>query len=292
VITSKAAAEIWRGIEAAFVGLRPHGYDADLLTALAGQGVPSAVIAAFRSNFWVAQETFFKFGNGRWFADADSTVAAQVMRELGETSEVEAGQELLRRFANATRSEYLRRAGPLNDSQLIFAYFKNAGPPVSGAMFASGYKWENGEFVKEMASGVAAVPPVAAVVALVQRAQFGKQAEELLVQMLELADAGLAANDLQGWTTATAKARDALGLIVTNASARVGAPTPKQAEARQNLVKVGLLTAEQEFRVQLIYKAVCETAHKITSREDAVLDVAVSLTAGEFLLRKLLGHRP
>ena len=50
-------------------------------------------------------------------------------------------------------------------------------------------------------------------------------------------------------------------------------------------------TAEQETPLQLIYKAVCETAHKITSRPDAVLDVAVCLVAAEFVLRRLL-ERP
>jgi len=135
------------------------------------------------------------------------------------------------------------------------------------------------------------VPSVPAVVALVQQAGFDEAAEALIIQMLELADEGLAANDMQAWTTATDKAREALGAIVTSISTKLGLPTTKQAEARKHLTKAGVTTIEQETRVQLIYKAVCETAHKITSRHDAVLDVAVCLVTAEFVLHRFL-ERP
>jgi hypothetical protein len=159
------------------------------------------------------------------------------------------------------------------------------------AMAASGYKWQGDKYVKESATTVSEVPPVPAVVALVQRAGFDQPAEELIIQMLELADEGLASNDLQGWTTATNKARDALAEVVAGVSAKVGLQTRSAAEARKQLTKAGVTTAEQETRLQYIYKAVCETAHKITSRHDAVLDVAVCLVTAEFVLRRFL-ERP
>jgi len=89
-------------------------------------------------------------------------------------------------------------------------------------MTASGYKWKDGEYVKESTTTVSEVPPVPGVVALVQQAGFDQRAEELIIQMLELADEGLASNDLQGWTTATNKARDALAQIIASISAKVG----------------------------------------------------------------------
>jgi len=87
-------------------------------------------------------------------------------------------------------------------------------------MTASGYKWKDGEYVKESTTTVSEVPPVPGVVALVQQARFDQPTEELI--MLELADEGLASNDVQGWTTATNKARDALAQIIASISAKVG----------------------------------------------------------------------
>ena len=79
-------------------------------------------------------------------------------------------------------------------------------------------------------------------VALVQQAGFDQRAEELIIRMLELADEGLASKDLQGWTTATNKARDALAQIIASTSAKVGLPTTVQAEARKQLTKAGVIT--------------------------------------------------
>jgi len=113
VITSKAAATIWRGVEAAFTHLRTSGYDLNLLTALAAEEVPDFVTDAFRSDYWKAQATFFTFSNGRWFKDRDADVAGVVLAELKASTPIEVGQELLRRFANAARSEFVRLAQPL-----------------------------------------------------------------------------------------------------------------------------------------------------------------------------------
>jgi len=292
VITSKAAAVIWRGLEAAFVHLRQSGHDANLLTALAAEEVPEQITAAFRLTYWDAHDTFFKLPSGRWFLEEDRLAAEAVLADLNACSPTEGGQELLRRFANAARNEYVRLAGSLagtHGAQML--YCAAAGAPVDHAMAASGYKWKDGEYVKESTTTVSEVLPVPGVVALVQQAGFDQRAEELIIQMLELADEGLASNDLQGWTTATTKARDALAEVVAGVSAKVGLQTRNQADARKQLTKAGVITPEQETRLQYIYKAVCETAHKITSRPDAVLDVAVCLVAAEFVLRRLL-ERP
>jgi hypothetical protein len=292
VITSKAAAGIWRSVEAAFPGLRQHGYNADLLTALAGEDVPDMVAGFFRSgDYWKAHAAFFAFRNGV-FLQRNVVLAMAVLAELEVTTEAEGGEELLRRFANAARSEFFRRAGPIPWAPgRTVQTLPFEATDLDGVMKASGYNWDGDQYRKESATTVPEVPPVPAVVALVQKARFDQLTEELIAQMLELADEGLAANDLNGWTTATDKARDALAQVIAGVSAKVGLQTKNQADARKQLTKAGVITPEQEMRVYLIYKAVCETAHKITSRPDAVLDVAVCLVAAEFVLRRFL-ERP
>jgi len=290
VITAKAAATIWRAVETAFHNLRQAGYDADLLTALAAEEVPEIVTEAFRSGkYWKAHTAFFTFHNGRWFIERDTDIAVAVLSELKASTAVEGGQELLRRFATSARSAFARKARPPTSSQnQSLRPLPLESRDLDRAMAASGYKWDGEQYRRESTTVVPEVPSVPGVVALVQQAKFDQPTEELITQMLELADEGLTASDTQGWITATNKARNALGQIVLSLSAKTGLPTEKQFDARKQLTKAGITTPEQETRVYLIYKAVCETDHKITSRHDAVLDVAICLVTAEFLLRRYL----
>lgn len=292
MITAKSAATIWRGVEAAFTQLRPRGYDADLLTALAAEEVPDLVTDAFRSgDYWKAQAAFLSFHGGRWFRDLDGGVAVALLTHL-KASTAEGGEELLRRFANAARGQFIRVAHPLMSGSRTLRMFPPASKDLDSAMAASGYEWQDDrdEYVKESTTTVPEVPTVPAVVALVQQADFGDDAEKLITRMLELAEEGLSAKDMNGWTTATTKARDVVREVIENVSAKLGLQTTNQTDARKRLTKAGVTTAEQEERVYLIYKAVCEAAHGISSGENAVLDVAVCLVLAEFVLRKYLGR--
>ena len=82
-----------------------------------------------------------------------------MLAELKASTPIEGCQELLRRFANAARSEFVRLARPLpwaRNRTMRALPFESSD--LDHTMTASGYEWQDGEYVKESATTVSEVP--------------------------------------------------------------------------------------------------------------------------------------
>lgn len=272
MITGKISVTIWAAVERAFRTAGRGGSDygpylrSSVHHALQEQDVPLEVARKFGATRPSVQQFVYGLVTGETLSALPDAIVA-----LGATSPQGAGQELLRRIATCARLNLATPLCPALDEEMVLA----------------GYAWGGTEYVPQLLSLVASVPTRSALAALLDRA--GLPNADVVKRLLELAETALKQGEQTGWDAATGKARDFLAQVLFGVWAKLSPKAAKpnaNAEARQALRKLGLIDEIQETRLQLIYKAACETAHKWSTQEDAILDFSMCLLLAEFVLRR------
>ncbi len=295
MIAGKAAVEVARATKRAFADCDHDTWrwSPDFREALESDDLPPSLIAEL-ANGSVARtkDSILKLKFGYLLHGAP--FRSECMEYLKVATSAEAGEEALRRLATIARKKLVADldywSGPGFQDEVEET--NRAISALDGEMVAAGYRWTDSGFRRDTVTAVAQVPSVPALVDLVTRAKLANEA--LLLSQLELAEQGLAQGGPVGWQAASDKARDAMAKVFEGVALKVqpGVRTTSAAAVRDALEQGGVVDSSQKTRLQLVYKALCETAHNVSSREDAVFDMAAALAASEFVLKRYLTRLP
>jgi hypothetical protein len=277
MFTGRAAVTIRQALVTGFAKEDPEAppseFEDKLRDELEAENMPPRLIVALAdSGIERGSDCISKLRRGRYLRQ-DPRLAKEVAEDFGLESPAEAGEEALRRLANVARKRL--RTVPDQQAQL------------DEELRESGYKWDKVKgYVAQPVTNAPAVPTVPKLAALIEKAEL-HNAEEIL-ELLAQAEAHFYEGSDDGHQAAAEKASEVMANVMVGVARKFESSVSAihAASVREVLHSHRVLTRSATERVALLYKALCETPHDATGKEDAALDLALSLVTAEYVLRR------